>query len=125
MPGVWASCQWCEDAEIALQGIAGNPDRARADIESGRRELFRVSGDDYAGWLVTEMRRFDGGLVLHVDAFAGRGIESAFRDLIEIARGVGCVAVTCQSEKPAAWRLFQRIGWRETARFFEVKIDGQ
>lgn len=122
MPGVWLSCRWNEDAALALDGIAGNLEQAKADVERGAAELFRVSGEGYAGWLLTEMRRSENGLLLWVHAYAGHGAAAAMADLENVARNAGCVAVCCQSEKPAAWRLFNRIGWAETARFFEKVI---
>lgn len=122
LPPGWQKRAWCEDAAACLNGIVGDVEKARADVESDRAELLAVTGEGYGGWLLLELRRGPGGMVAWVHAFAGFGAAEGLRDLERVAREAGAVALVCQAETPVLWRLYRRIGWIETARFFERGI---
>jgi hypothetical protein len=122
----WVRCFWNQVAANALGDIVGNIDETIRAINQGERELFRVEGLNYSGWLIVEMRRrANGEVVCLVHAYAGYGLAAGLLDLEQVAKGAGADFLECSAEKPGMWRMHESAGWQCISRQYERRINGQ
>jgi hypothetical protein len=121
----WIRSFWNPVAANALGDIVGDALETVRAVNQGERELFMVSGLDYSGWLIVEMRRRGSGeIICFVHAFAGYGMAAALVDLEQIARAAGAEYLECSAEKRGMWRMHESAGWRCISRNYERRING-
>lgn len=124
IPAGWRKVEWSAEVEASIGALLADPGEVEARAEAGTVEIFEVSGPGYGGILVTEMRRrMDGALLCFVLAYAGRGIRYGLADLAAMAAEAGAVALVHEAGSAPLWRLYESMGWRCTARFYEMGIS--